>query len=173
MPPLPLPPRAVPSMNPPGRATAPCGTAASANCATVCAPQAQQLHAQIVAEVGATMAITADGPQGDGPLAILDYYLELMQHYAWETRTARDTPHGCAQQDASLWREAAGVVAAITPWNFPFQINIAKIAPALAAGCTRDPQGGARDPVDRDLYRAYRRRTNRPAARGAQRADLE
>ena len=35
-----------------------------------------------------------------------------------------------------LWREAAGVVAAITPWNFPLQINIAKIAPALAAGCT-------------------------------------
>jgi aldehyde dehydrogenase (NAD+) len=33
-------------------------------------------------------------------------------------------------------REAAGVVAAITPWNFPVQINIAKVIPALAAGCT-------------------------------------
>ncbi|MFC4314394.1 aldehyde dehydrogenase family protein [Steroidobacter flavus] len=32
-------------------------------------------------------------------------------------------------------REAVGVVAAITPWNFPLHQIIAKIAPALAAGC--------------------------------------
>ena len=28
------------------------------------------------------------------------------------------------------------MVGAITPWNFPHQINIAKVAPALAAGNT-------------------------------------
>jgi len=33
-------------------------------------------------------------------------------------------------------REAIGVVAAITPWNFPNQINLAKVGPALAAGNT-------------------------------------
>jgi aldehyde dehydrogenase (NAD+) len=33
-------------------------------------------------------------------------------------------------------REAVGVVAAITPWNVPTQINLAKVGPALAAGCT-------------------------------------
>ena len=33
-------------------------------------------------------------------------------------------------------REAAGVVAAITPWNYPFYLNICKVAAALAAGCT-------------------------------------
>jgi aldehyde dehydrogenase (NAD+) len=97
--------------------------------------EAQQLHAQIVAEVGATLAITANGPQGDGPLAILDYYLELMQHYAWEAELPV-TRHMGVPSKRLLWREAAGVVAAITPWNFPFQINIAKIAPALAAGCS-------------------------------------
>ena len=97
--------------------------------------EAQQLYAQIVAEVGATMAITAEGPQGTGPLAILDYYLELMQRYAWESELPV-THHMRVPSKRLLWREAAGVVAAITPWNFPFQINIAKIAPALAAGCT-------------------------------------
>jgi aldehyde dehydrogenase (NAD+) len=97
--------------------------------------QAQQLYAQIVAEVGATMAITAEGPQGMGPLAILDYYLELMQRFAWESELPV-THHMRVPSKRLLWREAAGVVAAITPWNFPFQINIAKIAPALAAGCT-------------------------------------
>jgi aldehyde dehydrogenase (NAD+) len=33
-------------------------------------------------------------------------------------------------------REPVGVVAAITPWNFPHQINLAKLGPALAAGNT-------------------------------------
>ena len=97
--------------------------------------ESQQLHAQIVAEVGATLAITANGPQGDGPMAILDYYLDLMQHYAWETELPV-THHMGVPSKRLLWREAAGVVAAITPWNFPFQINMAKVAPALAAGCT-------------------------------------
>jgi aldehyde dehydrogenase (NAD+) len=32
--------------------------------------------------------------------------------------------------------QPVGVVAAISPWNFPFQINLAKVGPALAAGCT-------------------------------------
>ncbi|MGH7858490.1 MAG: aldehyde dehydrogenase family protein, partial [Candidatus Binatia bacterium] len=33
-------------------------------------------------------------------------------------------------------REPAGVVSAITPFNYPFYTNLSKIAPALAAGCT-------------------------------------
>jgi acyl-CoA reductase-like NAD-dependent aldehyde dehydrogenase len=33
-------------------------------------------------------------------------------------------------------REPVGVVAAITPWNFPLHQIVAKLAPALAAGCT-------------------------------------
>jgi aldehyde dehydrogenase (NAD+) len=36
----------------------------------------------------------------------------------------------------TVHREPVGVVAAITPWNVPTQINLAKVAPALAAGCT-------------------------------------
>jgi acyl-CoA reductase-like NAD-dependent aldehyde dehydrogenase len=33
-------------------------------------------------------------------------------------------------------REPVGVVAAITPWNFPLVLAVWKVAPALAAGCT-------------------------------------
>ncbi len=33
-------------------------------------------------------------------------------------------------------KQAAGVVAAITPWNFPLAMITRKVAPALAAGCT-------------------------------------
>lgn len=32
--------------------------------------------------------------------------------------------------------QPVGVVAAITPWNFPFSMITRKVAPALAAGCT-------------------------------------
>lgn len=33
-------------------------------------------------------------------------------------------------------REPVGVVGAITPWNVPFAMEVQKLAPALAAGCT-------------------------------------
>jgi succinate-semialdehyde dehydrogenase/glutarate-semialdehyde dehydrogenase len=36
----------------------------------------------------------------------------------------------------SAVKESVGVVAAITPWNFPLAMIVRKIAPALAAGCT-------------------------------------
>ena len=41
------------------------------------------------------------------------------------------------EADGSLvLREPVGVVAAITPWNYPLSQIAAKVAPALAAGCT-------------------------------------
>ena len=33
-------------------------------------------------------------------------------------------------------KEPIGVAGLITPWNFPFMLNLSKLAPALAAGCT-------------------------------------
>lgn len=44
-------------------------------------------------------------------------------------------PPGTSYQ-AFTRREPVGVVAAITPWNFPLNMAAWKIAPALAAGCT-------------------------------------
>jgi acyl-CoA reductase-like NAD-dependent aldehyde dehydrogenase len=38
--------------------------------------------------------------------------------------------------NALIVREAAGVVGCITPWNYPLHQIAAKVAPALAAGCT-------------------------------------
>ena len=94
-----------------------------------------ELCEQVMAEVGAPMAITVNGPQGSGPLEILDYYLELMQSYRWEEELPV-TRHMGVPSKRLLWREPAGVAAAITPWNIPFHINMAKVIPALAAGCT-------------------------------------
>jgi betaine-aldehyde dehydrogenase len=37
---------------------------------------------------------------------------------------------------SSIRREAVGVVGSITPWNYPLQMAVWKVLPALAAGCT-------------------------------------
>ena len=67
-------------------------------------------------------------------------------------------------------REAVGVVGAITPWNFPHQINLAKIGPALAAGNTLGAQARPRYPVGRSGTRRADRRAHRlPARRGQHR----
>lgn len=46
-----------------------------------------------------------------------------------------NVPPGMSYQ-AQTRKEAVGVVAAITPWNFPLGMAVWKLAPALAAGCT-------------------------------------
>lgn len=41
-----------------------------------------------------------------------------------------------ADHTSSIRREAVGVVGTITPWNYPLQMAVWKVIPALAAGCT-------------------------------------
>jgi len=87
-----------------------------------------------VAEVGAPRMLMG-GPQLGEPLKFLPYYADLAENYEWHQQLGvAETMAG----PSNRWveREPVGVVAAITPWNYPNQINIAKIAPALAAGCT-------------------------------------
>ncbi|PTL59523.1 aldehyde dehydrogenase family protein [Paraconexibacter algicola] len=49
---------------------------------------------------------------------------------------ARRFPFETTEDGALVLREPAGVVAAITPWNFPLHQIAAKLGPALAVGCT-------------------------------------
>jgi aldehyde dehydrogenase (NAD+) len=87
-----------------------------------------------IAEAGAPRMWT-DGPQLRIPVDGLDYLIDLLATYEWQRDLGPATPMGMPTS-RQVYREAAGVVAAITPWNFPNQINLAKLGPALAAGCT-------------------------------------
>jgi aldehyde dehydrogenase (NAD+) len=87
-----------------------------------------------ITEAGAPRMWT-DGPQLRTPIDGLDYLDGLLRTYPWELDLGAAKPMGLPTR-RSLRREPAGVVAAITPWNFPNQINLAKLGPALAAGCT-------------------------------------
>jgi acyl-CoA reductase-like NAD-dependent aldehyde dehydrogenase len=60
---------------------------------------------------------------------VFDYYAGAMDKFFGET-----IPMGDGVLDFTL-REPVGVVAQITPWNFPFLAAAWKVAPALAAGC--------------------------------------
>ncbi|GAB17409.1 putative aldehyde dehydrogenase [Gordonia effusa NBRC 100432] len=87
-----------------------------------------------VAEVGCPVFLT-HGPQLEGPVNDLGYFADLAESYSWTTDLGEAAPMGIKTR-RELRAEAIGVVGAITPWNFPHQINFAKIGPALAAGCT-------------------------------------
>jgi aldehyde dehydrogenase (NAD+) len=105
----------------------------------------RQLHAALVehgddlrglttAEAGAPVLFTA-GPHFDSPVESLRWTLDLADRYDWDTDLGIGVTMGIRSR-RTVRREPVGVVAAITPWNFPNQINLAKIGPALAAGNT-------------------------------------
>ncbi|MGW6696561.1 aldehyde dehydrogenase [Nocardia sp. NPDC055049] len=94
----------------------------------------EELRAITIAEVGTPVMLTS-GPQLEGPIADLSYAADLAENYTWETDLGTRDLMGITSRRV-IRREAVGVVGAITPWNFPHQINLAKIGPALAAGNT-------------------------------------
>jgi len=105
----------------------------------------RQLHAALVehgpamreltiAEAGAPAFLTT-GPQYDVPVEGFAWTVDLAERYEWEQDLGVAEPMGIPTR-RTIRREAVGVVAAITPWNFPNQINLAKVGPALAAGNT-------------------------------------
>jgi aldehyde dehydrogenase (NAD+) len=95
---------------------------------------ADELRELTIAEVGAPRFLTSIA-QLDSPVEDLLWAADLAERYEWRTDLGEATPVG-VRSHRWLEKEAAGVVGAITPWNFPHQINLAKLGPALAAGCT-------------------------------------
>ena len=94
------------------------------------------LRAELVAEVGTPVLLTY-GPQLDAPLAEgLLWPASFIDEFAWE----RDLPegHGLRRDGAGArWpRSRSGVVGAIVPWNYPFEVSINKLGQALATGNT-------------------------------------
>jgi acyl-CoA reductase-like NAD-dependent aldehyde dehydrogenase len=66
---------------------------------------------------------------------VVDWYADLLETYEFvQDLGVRDTFAGTHRRWVE--QEAAGVVAAIAAYNYPIQLALAKLAPALAAGCT-------------------------------------
>jgi aldehyde dehydrogenase (NAD+) len=95
---------------------------------------AEELRELTISEVGAPRMTTSIA-QLDVPVEDLSFCADTAQSYQWSTDFGVASPMGIKTHRAVV-REAVGVVGAITPWNFPHQINLAKLGPALAAGNT-------------------------------------
>ncbi len=73
--------------------------------------------------------------EGRGEVAYAASYVEWFAEEA--ARIHGDViPSPSPRRHMTAVREPVGMVAAITPWNFPAAMIARKVAPALAAGCT-------------------------------------
>lgn len=89
------------------------------------APRVSDLAAVMTHEVGCSLRFSTR-VQAEFPIST------LRQSATWLREATLEYPLG----SSLIVREPAGVVACITPWNYPLHQVICKMAPALAAGCT-------------------------------------
>jgi aldehyde dehydrogenase (NAD+) len=97
----------------------------------------EELREELILEVGCPRMLT-NGPQLDVPLDHgLKYPAKLIDEFAWETELpdAPDPMMGTLTT-RRIRKEPVGVVGAIVPWNFPFEVTINKLGQALATGNT-------------------------------------
>jgi aldehyde dehydrogenase (NAD+) len=94
----------------------------------------ETLRPQIVAEVGAPIGLTY-AIQQDTCIEDMQWDIDQIDRTEWEYTLPVHEFFGMRSRRMVV-REPVGVVGAITPWNFPFMLNLSKIVPALAAGNT-------------------------------------
>ncbi|MEN0134555.1 MAG: aldehyde dehydrogenase family protein [Rhodococcus sp. (in: high G+C Gram-positive bacteria)] len=96
---------------------------------------ADQLMQLIAAEVGT--AISTARQQVHGPIGFLRWYAEAAVRGPADGLTQQlPLHHDPVTTSSMLVREPAGVVAAITAYNYPIMLCAWKLGPALAAGCS-------------------------------------
>jgi succinate-semialdehyde dehydrogenase/glutarate-semialdehyde dehydrogenase len=98
---------------------------------------AGELLAERADAIGRLLALEA-GKRRPEAVAEVALAAEYFRWFAEEVRRPAGHLHPHEQpgrRHLSL-RRPAGVVASLTPWNFPVSIQARKLAPALAAGCT-------------------------------------
>lgn len=99
--------------------------------------EASRLIAERADEIGRILAREAGKrlPEAVGEVA---FSAEYFRWFAEEARRSNGEviPHEASDRRHLTIRRPAGVVASLSPWNFPCSIQARKLAPALAAGCT-------------------------------------
>jgi len=89
------------------------------------AARQSEIAAIIAAEVGMTLPL-ANAVQAGMPAMEMGAYAKLLVEYSFEEQIG----------NSLVIQEPVGVVGCITPWNFPLHQVVAKVAAAMAAGCT-------------------------------------
>ncbi|MGO4442573.1 gamma-aminobutyraldehyde dehydrogenase [Mycobacterium sp. 2YAF39] len=91
---------------------------------------AEQIIAEEVSQTGkpVRLATEFDVP---GSIDNISFFSGAARHLEGKATAEYSGDH-----TSSIRREAVGVVATITPWNYPLQMAVWKVLPALAAGCS-------------------------------------
>ncbi|MFD7664569.1 aldehyde dehydrogenase family protein [Streptomyces sp. NPDC059788] len=105
------------------------------------AGRAGEIAGTITAELGAPLAFSK-AVQAAVPVKVAGSYAELAATHPFEEKIRNST----------VLHEPAGVVGAITPWNYPLHQIVAKVAPALAAGCTIVLKPAENTPLTAQLF---------------------
>lgn len=85
----------------------------------------EELAVLIAQEVGMPK-VMASAVQVGLPINVMRSYSKLLDDFSFEEEV----------RNSLILREPVGVVACITPWNYPLHQIVAKVAAAMAAGCT-------------------------------------
>jgi acyl-CoA reductase-like NAD-dependent aldehyde dehydrogenase len=89
------------------------------------AARTEEVALLISTEMGSPLSFSKAVQVGN-PVRVLRSYAEILASYAFEEQIG----------NSLVVKEPIGVVGAITPWNYPLHQAVAKVAAALAAGCT-------------------------------------
>ncbi|WP_327312158.1 aldehyde dehydrogenase family protein [Streptomyces sp. NBC_01235] len=101
-----------------------------------------------MAEAGSVRAL-AESLQTRVPVAHLrDMAERVMPTFGWERPMEPTIAPGIGISQGVLRREAFGVCALISAYNFPFFLSMMKVIPALAAGCTVVLKPAPQTPLD-------------------------
>jgi aldehyde dehydrogenase (NAD+) len=88
----------------------------------------------VVADAGSTITLARTGQVGAPLVHLRDLVDRVMPTFP--TMRPQPPTFGVGIGQGVVLREPVGVVSAITAFNYPFLLNLFKIGPALAAGCT-------------------------------------
>jgi aldehyde dehydrogenase (NAD+) len=94
----------------------------------------EELRPQIVAEVGTPLQLTY-AVQQDSCIQDMLWDIEVAEKYEWERQLPVHEFFGIKSR-RTVRKEPIGVAGLVTPWNFPFMLNLSKLVPALMAGNT-------------------------------------
>jgi len=106
----------------------------------------------ITAEVGAPLAFSLR-VQAALPVTVMSSYAEVAASFRCEEKI----------DDSLVILDPLGVVAAITPWNFPLHQVVLTVAASLAAGCTVIVKPSELAPLSTDLLAEFAHDAGLPA----------
>ncbi|MDQ0990020.1 aldehyde dehydrogenase family protein [Streptomyces sp. V3I7] len=107
----------------------------------VLAARKDEIAETVTAELGSPLPFSQLVHAGV-PIAVAGSYAELAATLPFEEKVGNSVVH----------QEPVGVVGAITPWNYPLHQIVAKVAPALAAGCTVVLKPAENTPLTAQLF---------------------